>query len=180
MWCAAHYSIVDPCFLLKQMWSCWQETKMHSSFSICCLSLHSECRDLFKHGFKVVPLLNQARRGWQSSGVFCPIGLHGNSGACPLAKNPLDYGNEEGLGEFNLILVPDHFQRSSCSLWDTMRPGSSSSRRKDKTPTRRPPVPSKSPQTPKKSQVSSENGLFSGLPSFKKVIIVIHGTVYQH
>ncbi|XP_056874157.1 histone H3-like centromeric protein A isoform X1 [Takifugu flavidus] len=70
---------------------------MHSSFSICCLmSLHSECRELFKQGFK----------------------------------------------------------RSTCSLWDTMRPGPSSSRRKDKTPTRRPPVLSKSPQTPKKSQVS--------------------------
>lgn len=46
---------------------------MHSSFSICCLmSLHSECRELFKQGFKVVLLLNQAI---QSDEGGSPVGL---------------------------------------------------------------------------------------------------------
>lgn len=160
--CATHYSIVDPWKICEVVVDRKPRCTLLSPSAVWCLYILNV--EGFLNGFKVLLFLNEAIQ----SRVFCPTGLHGDSGASPLAKNILDYRNEEVLGEFNFILVPDHLQRSTCSLWDTMRPGSASSRRKDKTPSRRPPVPSKSPQTPKKSQVSSETGLFSGLPSFKK------------
>lgn len=68
-----HYSIVDPCFLLKNMWSCccWQETKMHSSFSICRLMhLNSEYTELFKQ------FPNQAIQSDEGGG---PVGFSGPS-----------------------------------------------------------------------------------------------------
>lgn len=124
--------------------------------------LHTIRLSILKQGFKVVPLLNQAIQsdeGGSPVGFSVPSVFMATAVPVRLQTTPLDYRNEEGLGELILFL--------SCSLWDTMRP-SASSRRKNKTPTRRPPVPSKSPQTPKKSHVSSEKDLFSGLPSFKR------------